>query len=539
MVSMRTILVIDDNPAVAQALTLLFGLHDIRTIAAATPEQGLALLATQRIDLVIADMNFSADTTSGDEGAKLFRALRHARADLPVILLTAWTHLEAAVQLVKAGAADYLSKPWDNDKLLATVENLLELSEVMRERERVESERRRRLAQLADTYDLCQIVFASDAMERAVELACRVARAQVPVLITGPNGAGKERIAEIVHANSNVRGGPFIAVNCGAIPAELIEAELFGAEAGAFTGALRARAGRFELADGGTLFLDEIGNLPISGQVKLLRVLETGQFEMLGSSRTRRVNVRILSATNADLPALIRAGNFREDLYYRLNVIEVSLPPLTERRADIVPLARHFLGVGLQLSSDAVAALMAHEWPGNVRELRNCMERAGASCGERGRWRGLAQRGGNRVESRGARGGPTRRWGQHQPRGAEPRLVPPGAIPSPGTFQYSFAHRSLTAHGAARRFGGHHPALQTGCAILRRGHGVCGIGFLAAAQCPAAVGLALDCLCSADRRELAVRPTAQAHTPGVACAVRHGHELSRGQFQSVPGHRTQ
>jgi DNA-binding NtrC family response regulator len=376
MVSMRTILVIDDNPAVAQALTLLFGLHDIRTIAAATPEQGLALLATQRIDLVIADMNFSADTTSGDEGAKLFRALRHARADLPVILLTAWTHLEAAVQLVKAGAADYLSKPWDNDKLLATVENLLELSEVMRERERVESERRRRLAQLADTYDLCHIVFASDAMERAVELACRVARAQVPVLITGPNGAGKERIAEIVHANSNVRGGPFIAVNCGAIPAELIEAELFGAEAGAFTGALRARAGRFELADGGTLFLDEIGNLPISGQVKLLRVLETGQFEMLGSSRTRRVNVRILSATNADLPALIRAGNFREDLYYRLNVIEVSLPPLTERRADIVPLARHFLGVGLQLSSDAVAALMAHEWPGNVRELRNCMERA-------------------------------------------------------------------------------------------------------------------------------------------------------------------
>jgi DNA-binding NtrC family response regulator len=264
MVSMRTILVIDDNPAVAQALTLLFGLHDIRTLSAATPEQGLAILAEHRIDLVIADMNFSADTTSGDEGVKLFRALRHARADLPVILLTAWTHLEAAVQLVKAGAADYLSKPWDNDKLLATVENLLELSEVMRERDRVESERRRRLEQLADTYDLCGIVFASDAMERAVELACRVARAQVPVLITGPNGAGKERIAEIVHANSTVRGGPFIAVNCGAIPAELIEAELFGAEAGAFTGALRARAGRFELADGGTLFLDEIGNLPIS-----------------------------------------------------------------------------------------------------------------------------------------------------------------------------------------------------------------------------------------------------------------------------------
>jgi DNA-binding NtrC family response regulator len=357
MASMRTILVIDDNRAVAQALVLLFGLHDIRTICATTPEQGLALLAEHRIDLVIADMNFSADTTSGDEGVKLFRALRQARADLPVILLTAWTHLEAAVQLVKAGAADYLSKPWDNDKLLATVENLLELSEATQERERLEGERRRRFAELAESYDLCHIVFASDAMERAVELACRVARAPVPVLITGPNGAGKERIAEIVHANSAVREG-------------------FGAEAGAFTGAVRARSGRFELADGGTLFLDEIGNLPLSGQVKLLRVLETGQFEMLGSSRTRRVNVRILSATNANLPALIRAGGFREDLYYRLNVIEVSLPPLSDRRADIVPLARHFLGLDLRLSTDAVSALMAHEWPGNVRELRNCMERA-------------------------------------------------------------------------------------------------------------------------------------------------------------------
>jgi DNA-binding NtrC family response regulator len=373
---MRTVLVIDDNPAVAQALELLFGLHDIRTVAASSPEQGLGLLSQQRIDLVIADMNFRADTTSGDEGAALFRALRAKRADLPVILLTAWTHLESAVQLVKAGAADYLSKPWDNDKLLATVENLLELAEATRERERIHAERMRRRERLSEQYDLCQIVFASDAMERAVELACRVARADVPVLITGPNGAGKERIAQIVHANSAVRKGPFVAVNCGAIPSELIEAELFGAEAGAYTGALRARAGRFELADGGTLFLDEIGNLPLAGQVKLLRVLETGQFEMLGSSRTRRSHVRILSATNADLPALIRAGTFREDLYYRLNVIDIVLPPLTERRADILPLARHFLGKELQLSEDAAAALLAHEWHGNVRELRNSIERA-------------------------------------------------------------------------------------------------------------------------------------------------------------------
>jgi DNA-binding NtrC family response regulator len=380
---MRTVLIIDDNPAVAQALQLLFGLHDIRTLAALTPEKGLALAAREPVDLVIADMNFSADTTSGEEGAALFRTLRAHQPDLPVILLTAWTHLESAVQLVKAGAADYIGKPWDNDKLLATVENLLELAEATRERQRLQDEQRRRRERLAEQYDLCGIVFASDAMERVVELACRVARADVRVLITGPNGAGKERIAQIVHANSTIRSGPFVAINCGAIPSELIEAELFGAEAGAFTGANRARAGRFELADGGTLFLDEIGDLPLAGQVKLLRVLETGQFEMLGSSRTRSARVRIVSATNADLPGLIREGRFREDLYYRLNVIEISVPSLVERPADILPLARHFLGDFLQLSDDAVAALLAHDWPGNVRELRNSIERAKLLARER------------------------------------------------------------------------------------------------------------------------------------------------------------
>jgi DNA-binding NtrC family response regulator len=210
-----------------------------------------------------------------------------------------------------------------------------------------------------------------------------VAKADVRVLITGPNGAGKERIAQIVHANSSIRTGPFVAINCGAIPAELIEAELFGVEAGAFTGANRARTGRFELANGGTLFLDEIGDLPQAGQVKLLRVLETGQFEMLGSSRTHSARVRILSATNADLPALIRDGRFREDLYYRLNVIEISVPSMVERPADILPLARHFLGDALQLSDDATAALLAHEWPGNVRELRNSIERAKLLARER------------------------------------------------------------------------------------------------------------------------------------------------------------
>jgi DNA-binding NtrC family response regulator len=373
---MRTVLVIDDNPAVAQALTLLFSLHDIRTLTALTPQKGLAAAAREQVDLVIADMNFTADTTSGEEGEALFRALRAQAPDLPVVLLTAWTHLQSAVQLVKAGAADYIGKPWENDKLLATVENLLELGEANRERQRLQEEQRRRREKLADQYDLCGIVFASDAMERAVELACRVARAEVRVLITGPNGAGKERIAQIVHANSSNRAGPFVAVNCGAIPAELIEAELFGAEAGAFTGANRARVGRFETANGGTLFLDEIGDLPLAGQVKLLRVLETGNYEMLGSSRTRTSQTRIVSASNADLAAMIREGRFREDLYYRLNVIDIAVPPLAERAADILPLARHFLGGDLQLSEDAAAALQAHEWPGNVRELRNSIERA-------------------------------------------------------------------------------------------------------------------------------------------------------------------
>ena len=373
---MRTVLVVDDNPAVAQALSLLFGLHDIRTLVAARPEQGLSMLARERVDLVVADMNFSADTTSGEEGAALFRAIRAQQPDLPVVLLTAWTHLESAVQLVKAGAADYIGKPWQNDKLLATVENLLELAEVSRERQRQQAEQLRRRQWLAEQYELCGIVFASDAMERVVELACRVARADVRVLITGPNGAGKERIAQILHANSALRKGPFVAVNCGAIPAELIEAELFGAEAGAFTGAHKARTGRFEAADGGTLFLDEIGDLPLAGQVKLLRVLETGQYEMLGSSKTRTAQVRIISATNADLPALIREGRFREDLYYRLNVIDVAVPALADRPADILPLARFFLGDGLQLSEDAASVLLAHDWPGNVRELRNSIERA-------------------------------------------------------------------------------------------------------------------------------------------------------------------
>ncbi|WP_369927359.1 sigma-54-dependent transcriptional regulator [Xanthomonas sp. NCPPB 2632] len=373
---MRCVLIIDDNPAVGEALSLVLSLRDIHPLVATTPEEGLALLAAGRVDIVIQDMNFTADTTSGEEGVALFQAIRARHADLPVILLTAWTHLEAAVELIKAGASDYLAKPWDDTKLLATVENLLELSESTREVTRVRVERRRRREALESRYDLGGLVFASEAMSRTIELACQVARSDVSVLVTGPNGAGKERVAAIVHANSAVRRGPFVAVNCGALPGELIEAELFGADAGAYTGANKAREGRFEMADGGTLFLDEIGNLPLPGQMKLLRVLETGQFERLGSGRTRQVKVRVISATNADLKAMIAAGTFREDLYYRLNVIDVNLPPLAERSDDILPLAEHFLDGRAVLSEDAREALLGHAWPGNVRELKNAIARA-------------------------------------------------------------------------------------------------------------------------------------------------------------------
>jgi len=377
---MRTVLVIDDNPAVTTALEVLLSLNEIRTVAASSPDGGLDLLEREAVDLVIADMNFHLDTTSGEEGIALFRAIRARHPDLPVILLTGWTRLETAVELVKAGAADYLAKPWDDQKLLATVENLLELAESTREVTRLKRARSKSQEALRARFDLRNLVFADSATERVIELACQVARAELPVLITWPNGAGKERIAEIVHANSAVKNGPFIAVNCGALPNDLIEAELFGAEAGAYTGATKAREGRFELADGGTLFLDEIGNLPLSGQIKLLRVLETGQFERLGSGRTRTVKVRVLSATNADLPAMIREGRFREDLYYRLNVIELALPPLRERPDDILPLAQHFLGEEARLSDESRSALLAHAWPGNVRELKNSIQRARVLC---------------------------------------------------------------------------------------------------------------------------------------------------------------
>ena len=373
---MPTVLIIDDNRSIVIALEVLLSLHEISCVSAESPQEGLAMLKKSPVDLVIQDMNFSADTTSGEEGVALFQEIRLHHPDLPVILLTAWTHLDVAVDLIKAGAADYLAKPWNDQRLVATVQNLIELGQANRAlQQRVQRERKQKRA-LEQKYDLRDFVWQDAATERVLGMACQVARSNVSVLISGPNGAGKERIAEIIQTNSSVKDGPFVILNCGAIPAELIEAELFGAEVGAYTGASKAREGKFEAADGGTLFLDEIGNLPLAGQMKLLRVLETGRFERLGSNKERQVKVRVISATNANLAEMIKAGSFREDLFYRLNVIELNLPPLAERPDDILPLAQYFLDQGKTLHPSAQAGLLRHAWPGNVRELKNVLQRA-------------------------------------------------------------------------------------------------------------------------------------------------------------------
>jgi DNA-binding NtrC family response regulator len=280
---------------------------------------------------------------------------------------------------VKEGASDYLAKPWNDDKLVTSVKNLVRMRELAQENLRLGSERTRALRSLGAKFDVRGLVFASAAMHDVVSLAVRVAPADAPVLVTGPNGSGKERLAEIIQANSRRSTAPFVKVNAGGLPDQLLEAELFGAEAGAYTGATKTRIGRFEEANGGTLFLDEIGNLSTAGQMKLLRVLQTGEYQRLGSNVTRKANVRLVSATNADLPKMIAEGTFREDLYFRINVIELAIPPLRNRAEDALLLAEHFLathGAGLSFRDDARRAILEHEWPGNVRELENRVQRA-------------------------------------------------------------------------------------------------------------------------------------------------------------------
>ncbi len=384
---MSKVLVVDDQPAVTTALEVLFDVHGFETLVARTPDEALALVRAEDVGVVVQDMNFRRDATSGEEGASLLRAIKELDPELPVLLMTAFTSLEAAVQLVKAGASDYIAKPWNDEKLVATVRNLMRVRDLELENRRLRAHGRRARRELGGAHDLCGLVYASAAMHDVVSLAVKVAPADVPVLVTGPNGAGKERIAQIVQRASRRKDRPFLEVTAGGLPDELLEAELVGAEAGAYTGAKKLRVGRFEEASGGTLFLDEIGNLSPSGQMKLLRVLQSGEVQRLGSNVTRKTDVRIISATNADLRKAIAAGTFREDLYFRLNVIEIAVPALRDRADDIEPLAEHFLarhrasdGASLTLAKDARRAIVDYDWPGNVRELENRIQRGALVC---------------------------------------------------------------------------------------------------------------------------------------------------------------
>jgi DNA-binding NtrC family response regulator len=378
------VLIVDDQPAVVKALEVLFDLNGIRHVAASSPAEALAAARSETLGVVIQDMNFARNETTGEAGIELFHALTAAQPGVPILLMTAWASLETAVELVRGGAADYIEKPWNDEKLLSTVRNWRRLRTLELENARLRREMQSSRAELAASYDLRGLVYASQAMHRVVSLAVNVAGSQAPVLITGASGCGKERVAEVIQANSPWRDGPFVRVNVGAIPEELMESELFGAEAGAYTGSRTRRIGHFESADQGTLFLDEIDALPLAGQVKLLRVLQSGEFQRLGSSAMHRAEVRIIAASNSDLELAIAEGRFRQDLFFRLNVVELAIPPLTERREDILPLARHFLArfceetgeSPVALTPDAEAALLRHQWPGNVRELENKIRRA-------------------------------------------------------------------------------------------------------------------------------------------------------------------
>ncbi|KGK01188.1 sigma-54-dependent transcriptional regulator [Thalassotalea sp. ND16A] len=360
---MAQVLVVDDNSDIIEALDLLLSLHGYQVRSASNKKQAVLAVAHHAIDLVIQDMNFAQGITSGDEGKSLFTELRALKPDLPIILITAWTQLETAIELVKAGATDYLQKPWDDNKLLELVKQFTSNEQSLQR-------------QTVSLPAGAPLIYQSAEMHALIADANKVARADVNVLISGANGSGKEKLADHLHQQSTRSAAAFIKVNMGALPQELMEAELFGAEKGAFTGANQARAGRFEAANGGTLFLDEIGNLPLTGQMKLLRVLQTGEFERLGSNQTIKVDVRVLSATNSNLNDAIKQGTFREDLFYRLNVIELHLPPLNARKADIIPLARHFITSEYSLTEDAQQFLLSCAWPGNVRELENACKRA-------------------------------------------------------------------------------------------------------------------------------------------------------------------
>jgi len=379
---MPRILIADDQADVLAALSLLLKGERFQIQSASSPEGVLRSIDTHEFDVVLIDLNYARDTTSGSEGLDLLSRIRAADPALPVVVMTAWGSVDIAVEAMRRGARDFIQKPWDNARLLAVLRTQVELAEALRRGRRLEAEN----MALRDesSSELPQIVAESPAMKSVLNLVERIGPADANVLITGENGTGKEVITRLLHSISSRRTKPLISLNAGALAEGVFESELFGHVRGAFTDAKADRVGRFELADGGTLFLDEIGNVPLNLQAKLLRVLETGEFERVGSSKTQKVNVRLLSATNADLHAEVAQGRFRQDLLFRLNTVEIRLPPLRDRIEDIPVLAEHFLKLHREryrrpimgFTPEALDALRQHLWPGNVRELDHVIERA-------------------------------------------------------------------------------------------------------------------------------------------------------------------
>src|SRR5687767_998185 len=382
---MPRILIADDQADVLAALSLLLKGERFQIETASSPEGVLKSIETHEFDVVLIDLNYARDTTSGSEGLDLLTRIGAVDPSLPVVVMTAWGSVGLAVEAMRRGARDFIQKPWDNARLLAVLRTQVELAEALRRGRRLEAENIALRDSVSDTgSEVPQIVAESAAMKSVLKLVERIGPADANVLITGENGTGKGVIARAVHLTSSRATKPLVSLNAGALAEGVFESELFGHVRGAFTDAKADRVGRFELADGGTLFLDEIANVPLNLQPKLLRVLETGEFERVGSSKTRKVDVRVLSATNSDLHAEVINGRFRQDLLFRLNTVEIHLPPLRERPEDIGPLAEHFLKQHSKryrrqlsgFSGLALEAMRAHPWPGNVRELDHVIERA-------------------------------------------------------------------------------------------------------------------------------------------------------------------
>jgi DNA-binding NtrC family response regulator len=379
MVTASRILVADDQPDVLEALRLLLKAEGFVIETAASPAGVLSALEAREFDVVLMDLNYARDTTSGQEGLDLLSRVQAIDATLPVVAMTAWGSVDVAVAAMRRGARDFIQKPWENARLISILRTQADLARALRQGQRLEAENRALRGEAPPG-----LIAASASMQPVLDMIARVAPSDANVLITGENGSGKGTIAQALHAASARVGKPLVTVNAGGLSEGVFESELFGHVKGAFTDAKVDRVGRFELADGGTLFLDEIANVPINLQPKLLRVLETGDFERVGSSRTRKADVRILSATNADLAQEVGTGRFRQDLLFRLNTIEIRVPPLRERREDIPQLAQHFLRQHAQryrkrlagFESAALRALEEHPWPGNVRELDHAVERA-------------------------------------------------------------------------------------------------------------------------------------------------------------------